>query len=216
MYQSQGIKEGMTVRSIDGHKLGKVYSVGEREFFVEKGIFFPKDYAVRFGEISELRDGDIILAHGKDSLRSFSDSLASNVDLNTRERTRGLSSEDLGVQDMGPYNTEGASASPISTEEDRAMRRRPDVSEVMPMPLGPSFGQAVSQQPVMRASADDDLLPGRSVHTVDEDFEEALRMNQREDDYDEALRINQHRDEDQGNRRGYVLGSDDSSGNFRF
>ncbi|HYO65231.1 MAG TPA: hypothetical protein VEU33_04050, partial [Archangium sp.] len=73
MYQRGDIKEGMTVRSIDGHKLGKVYAVGDMEFHIEKGLFFPKDYSVRYSEISEVRNGEIILAHGKDSLRSFSD-----------------------------------------------------------------------------------------------------------------------------------------------
>ena len=73
MYQRGDIKEGMTVRSIDGHKLGKVYAVGDMEFHIEKGLFFPKDYSVRYAEISDLRNGEIILAHGKDSLRSFSD-----------------------------------------------------------------------------------------------------------------------------------------------
>ncbi|MGZ3461475.1 MAG: YsnF/AvaK domain-containing protein, partial [Archangium sp.] len=73
MYQRGDIKEGMTVRSSDGHKLGKVYAVGDTEFHIEKGLFFPKDYSVRYAEISDLRNGELILAHGKDSLRSFSD-----------------------------------------------------------------------------------------------------------------------------------------------
>lgn len=75
MYQRNDIKEGMTVRSADGHKLGKVYAVGETEFHIEKGLFFPKDYAVRYSEISDLRNGELILAHGRDSLRIDSDEL---------------------------------------------------------------------------------------------------------------------------------------------
>jgi uncharacterized protein (TIGR02271 family) len=72
MYQRSHIKEGMTVRSLDGHKLGKVYAIGETEFHIEKGLFFPKDYSCRFSEISDIRDGDIILAHGRDSLHRLS------------------------------------------------------------------------------------------------------------------------------------------------
>jgi uncharacterized protein (TIGR02271 family) len=72
MYQRTHIKEGMTVRSLDGHKLGKVYAIGETEFHIEKGLFFPKDYSCRFSEISDIRDGDIILAHGRDSLHRIS------------------------------------------------------------------------------------------------------------------------------------------------
>ena len=73
MYQRGDLKEGMTVRSVDGHRLGKVYAVGETEFHIEKGLFFPRDYAVRYAEISELRHGEIILAHGRESLRSMPD-----------------------------------------------------------------------------------------------------------------------------------------------
>jgi hypothetical protein len=151
MYQRGDIKEGMTVRSVDGHKLGKVYAVGDMEFHIEKGLFFPKDYSVRYSEISDLRNGEIILAHGKDSLRSFSDEVPYGSDtiaqregignsrithtegtdtawLNQGERTglpfnarpEELRTQDLGAQEIGPYNTEGARASPILTEEDRA------------------------------------------------------------------------------------------------
>ena len=71
MYQRSDIKEGMTVRDVDGHKLGKVYAVGDTEFHIEKGLFFPKDYSVRYAEISDLRHGAVILAHGQESLRSI-------------------------------------------------------------------------------------------------------------------------------------------------
>jgi hypothetical protein len=149
MYQRNDIKEGMTVRSVDGHKLGKVYAVGETEFHIEKGLFFPKDYAVRYAEISDLRNGEVILAHGKDSLLTSSDevpygsdSIATREGIGTSPVTRAAASaefaagertglpfgahpedlrtQDLGNQEIGPYNTEGARASPILTEEDRA------------------------------------------------------------------------------------------------
>ena len=47
----------MVVRSIDGEKLGKVFAVGDGEFHIEKGLFFPKDYLVRYSEISDIRTG---------------------------------------------------------------------------------------------------------------------------------------------------------------
>ena len=72
MYQRSHVKEGMTVRSIDGEKLGKVFAVRDGEFLIEKGLFFPKDYVCRYSEISDIRDGEIILLHGKEGLRSFS------------------------------------------------------------------------------------------------------------------------------------------------
>jgi uncharacterized protein (TIGR02271 family) len=72
MYQRSHVKEGMTVRSIDGEKLGKVFAVQDGEFLIEKGLFFPKDYVCRYSEISDIRDGEIILLHGQEGLRSFS------------------------------------------------------------------------------------------------------------------------------------------------
>ena len=72
MFQRTDVKEGMVVRSIDGEKLGKVFAVGDGEFHIEKGLFFPKDYLVRYTEISDIRAGEIILNHGKEALSSLS------------------------------------------------------------------------------------------------------------------------------------------------
>ncbi|HEX8700506.1 MAG TPA: YsnF/AvaK domain-containing protein [Myxococcaceae bacterium] len=72
MYERSHVREGMTVRSIDGEKLGKVFAVQDGEFLIEKGLFFPKDYVCRYSEISDIRDGELILLHGMESLRSFS------------------------------------------------------------------------------------------------------------------------------------------------
>jgi uncharacterized protein (TIGR02271 family) len=72
MFQRSQLKEGMTVRSFDGEKLGKVYSLGDDAFHIEKGLFFPKDYLVRYADISDIRDGEIILLHGRESLRNLS------------------------------------------------------------------------------------------------------------------------------------------------
>ena len=72
MYQRSDIKEGMTVRSIDGEKLGRIFAVQEGEFLIEKGLFFPKDYVCSYSEISDIRDGEIFLMHGKEGLHRFS------------------------------------------------------------------------------------------------------------------------------------------------
>ncbi|ATB50705.1 YsnF/AvaK domain-containing protein [Corallococcus macrosporus] len=73
MYQRSDIKEGMVVRSIDGEKLGKVFAVGEGEFHIEKGLFFPKDYLVRYSEVSRIDGSEIILSHGKEALSRLTD-----------------------------------------------------------------------------------------------------------------------------------------------
>ncbi|MCI0573418.1 MAG: hypothetical protein L0Y66_21955 [Myxococcaceae bacterium] len=69
MYDRMSIQEGMNVRSADGHKLGKVFAIGEKEFQVEKGLFFPKDYLASYSDIADIRGHDIILRHGSDYLR---------------------------------------------------------------------------------------------------------------------------------------------------
>jgi uncharacterized protein (TIGR02271 family) len=72
MFQRSQLKEGMTVRSFDGEKLGRVFALADDAFYIEKGIFFPKDYLVRYSEISDIRDGELILMHGRESLRRLS------------------------------------------------------------------------------------------------------------------------------------------------
>ncbi|WP_257453511.1 hypothetical protein [Archangium lipolyticum] len=207
MYQRTDIKEGMTVRSVDGHKLGKVYAVGETEFHIEKGLFFPKDYAVRYAEISELRNGEIILAHGKESLRTFSDEVpygtgtskigheaATNAAwLNAGERTglpfghrpEELRTEDLGNQEIGPYNTEGARASPILTEEDRSIGTRPIATTRgvdTPIPPGPPVTERPAALRAEEESARERaLLDERTIIHGDELYDEPRRVAPRSD-----------------------------------
>ncbi|RYZ42201.1 MAG: DUF2382 domain-containing protein [Myxococcaceae bacterium] len=75
MINRSQIKEGMVVLSSDGEKLGKVFAISDGEFHIEKGMFFPKDYLVRYSEVQGLdKDGRIILNHGKEALSSLADS----------------------------------------------------------------------------------------------------------------------------------------------
>src|SRR5262249_40412702 len=64
------IAEGMIVRSADGEKLGKVVLCEARTFQVEKGFFFPREFTVKYEEITEMRAGVIILARGRWALLS--------------------------------------------------------------------------------------------------------------------------------------------------
>jgi len=68
MLDATQIKEGMVVRSADGEKLGKVLQVSADGFLAEKGFFFPKDYFCRFSDVTEIRDGEILLRHRRDAL----------------------------------------------------------------------------------------------------------------------------------------------------
>ena len=92
MFDRTGIREGMVVRSSDGEKLGKVFAVGEDAFHIEKGLFFPKDYVARFSDVTDVRDGEIILAHGRDRLRSADEaSFASSSATSTGYAREGFS-----------------------------------------------------------------------------------------------------------------------------
>ncbi|XYI03817.1 YsnF/AvaK domain-containing protein [Sorangium sp. So ce1128] len=68
MVTQQEIKRGMVVRSSDGEKLGEVVRLDETRFEIEKGFFFPKEYAVRYDEVAFIQGGEVILTHGRDQL----------------------------------------------------------------------------------------------------------------------------------------------------
>ncbi|XXT23900.1 YsnF/AvaK domain-containing protein [Sorangium sp. So ce429] len=68
MVTHEEIKRGMVVRSSDGEKLGEVVRRDENRFEIEKGFFFPKEYAVRYDEVAGIRAGEIILTHARDQL----------------------------------------------------------------------------------------------------------------------------------------------------
>ena len=64
----KGVTEGMTVYTRDGEKLGKVVSVDDAGLFVEKGLFFPKEYGFGFDDVEEVRSGSVHLRVDKTAL----------------------------------------------------------------------------------------------------------------------------------------------------
>ena len=48
------VREGMSVTSTTGERLGKVIRTGAETFVIEKGVFFPKDYELRYDHITAL------------------------------------------------------------------------------------------------------------------------------------------------------------------
>ncbi|MBF5041767.1 DUF2382 domain-containing protein [Aggregicoccus sp. 17bor-14] len=56
------IQEGMVVRSESGEKLGTVTRCGDRDFVVEKGLLFTRDFLVRYDEVTEIRDREVLLS----------------------------------------------------------------------------------------------------------------------------------------------------------
>lgn len=62
------VREGMEVRTVDGHKLGKVVAVQVDSFVVEKGFFFPKDYTISSEIIEDVREGTVVLSKRREEL----------------------------------------------------------------------------------------------------------------------------------------------------
>ena len=53
------VRAGMAVTSTKGERLGNVVRVGSDTFVVEKGVFFPKDYELRYDHITSLEGEQI-------------------------------------------------------------------------------------------------------------------------------------------------------------
>jgi uncharacterized protein (TIGR02271 family) len=53
------VRAGMNVSSTKGERLGNVVRVGSDTFVVEKGVFFPKDYELRYDHITSLEGEQI-------------------------------------------------------------------------------------------------------------------------------------------------------------
>jgi len=68
MKQPVSLREGMTVHSADGAKLGKVVSCQGDGFIIEKGVFLPKATQFEYDDIAEMRGDDIYLAHERAQL----------------------------------------------------------------------------------------------------------------------------------------------------
>jgi uncharacterized protein (TIGR02271 family) len=74
MINKSELKEGMTVRSADGDKLGKIVAIDNQGFQVEKGIFFPKEYLANFDQVDQVWSGDLYLKWGTDLVEQQYDS----------------------------------------------------------------------------------------------------------------------------------------------
>jgi len=63
---SLNIHQGATVYSVDGDKLGKVIGLEGGNLIVEKGWFFPTDYAIPTSLVSSAAEDEIYLSVSKD------------------------------------------------------------------------------------------------------------------------------------------------------
>jgi uncharacterized protein (TIGR02271 family) len=53
------VRAGMSVASTKGERLGNVVRTGAETFVIEKGVFFPKDYELRYDHITALSGDEI-------------------------------------------------------------------------------------------------------------------------------------------------------------
>jgi uncharacterized protein (TIGR02271 family) len=84
------IREGMTVYSSDGEKLGKVLTCDRSTFVIEKGFFFPKDYVARYDHVADVRGDSIRLSLTKDRFREHGGQMG-DIAGREHERERGWS-----------------------------------------------------------------------------------------------------------------------------
>jgi uncharacterized protein (TIGR02271 family) len=124
MSSKSDIKIGMTVRSSDGEKLGKITFCGEDEFAIEKGIFFHKEYRVPYHEVRDVRGDDIFLVRDRDSLHV-------PVESDTGEILEGERAQVAASQAGSTTSTAGEAARfTVAEEEARAVKHREQVGEV--------------------------------------------------------------------------------------
>jgi hypothetical protein len=69
MGQRMDVAIGMDVKSREGRTLGKVVSVADDAFVVERGVFFARDYRVPLRAVETINRGDIYLSLDRRQLR---------------------------------------------------------------------------------------------------------------------------------------------------
>lgn len=108
------IREGMSVFSSDGEKLGKVAVCSDSTFTIEKGFFFPKDYIARYDEVAAVSGDEIRLSTTKEDFIRLRESGAYGFDHTTG--TSRSESEDIRV--------------PVAEEELDVVKRDREAGEV--------------------------------------------------------------------------------------
>jgi uncharacterized protein (TIGR02271 family) len=58
-WDNNSVRNGMFVMGTQGERIGKVIRCDAETFVVEKGVFFPKDYELRYDHITDIAGGTI-------------------------------------------------------------------------------------------------------------------------------------------------------------
>jgi uncharacterized protein (TIGR02271 family) len=67
------LKPDMVAVSDDGERLGSITSLNEDSIDIGKGDFFPRDFAVRYDDIEDVHDGELVVSRTGDDLSSWKD-----------------------------------------------------------------------------------------------------------------------------------------------
>jgi hypothetical protein len=70
---AEAMRDGMTVYSADGEKLGKVITNNGDTLLIEKGLFFRKDYLARVDDVERIEDDQIWLRRTKEEIEAGPD-----------------------------------------------------------------------------------------------------------------------------------------------
>lgn len=125
------IREGMTVYSADGYRVGRVAAVGVDEFEIEKGTFFRRDRRARLADVKEVKGSEVYLSRRREALARLDEA-------HERLPAREARTEATEVRDRSPMGEHfGENASPLPDEHmERGERIRRDVgSEELRIPV---------------------------------------------------------------------------------
>ena len=116
------VHDGMSVTSTKGDRLGKVISRSAETFVVEKGVFFPKDYELRYDHITDMGSGGISY-----SLSDFESHLGSTASVSeaTAPRTAPNTSSPSPAAATAPRASANGSARAAASVRARPRPPRP-------------------------------------------------------------------------------------------
>lgn len=124
---AKGVREGMTVRSADGEKLGKVIACEADTFIIEKGFFFPRDYLAHYEDVQDVRGDELLLRHSGAELRELgAEARAGDAGRTSGEQRAG----DAGRRRGGAAGTTEQLNVPVVEEELTAEKRARQAGEV--------------------------------------------------------------------------------------
>jgi hypothetical protein len=63
-----GVTEGMSVRDLDGRRVGKVIRCEATRFIVERGLLLTRWYQVGYDDVLEAREDDLVIRSRRDDL----------------------------------------------------------------------------------------------------------------------------------------------------